>query len=80
MVTHHVASPMDRMGGNCKLSACCQQDVCTMPNNFTAVGLRDATLKDPNLDEMPAHCTYIARDIVGCMVLSTRMDFRPMSN
>ena len=25
-----------------------------MPNNLTAVGLRDATLKDPNLDEMPA--------------------------
>ena len=61
---------------SCKLSAQCQEDVCTMPNNFTAFGLKILTETRclHSVCMLPAHCTYFAWDIVGCMVLSTQMD------
>ena len=61
---------------SCKLSAQCQEDVCTMPNNFTAFGLKILTETRclHAVCMLPAHCTYFAWDIVGCMVLSTQMD------
>ena len=49
---------------SCKLYVHYQQDVCMMPNNFTAVGLdwdlKETTLKDDNNDEMPAYCMHAA--------------------
>ena len=66
---------------SCKLLAHCQQDVCMMPNNFTAVGLKRQHLKMTTIMRclhtvcmLTAHCTYFAWEIVGCLVLSTQMD------
>ena len=67
MADHRLSNMMgDHLGKtcrywSCKLSTHCQQDVCMMPNNFTAVGLRDATLKDPNL----ARCLHTVHILPG---------------